>query len=205
MRNSNSIASRTRELIDLVHDGSVNAAARDTGISQRTLARIADGTVENPRADALQKLAAFYQVSLEWLVTGEGQGPDETLRGTPKRGEDLGGLRDELRWEALRTRLNLSVNAGGALNVLRSTVGNASMHLHASATGKPLSMRKPVIPPLRFIAYMTRENRLWLDYFDEAIEVYGEEKVRRWLEENWKMIASRFTTPMAWDLGDRSQ
>jgi len=35
----------------------------------------------------------------------------------------------------------------------------------------------------------------WLDFIDKAIEVYGEDKVARWLEGNWRQVVARFTAP----------
>ena len=67
------IARRVRLLVDISHRGSVNAAARDSGVPQRTLARIVDGSVVNPRADVLRSLATFYGVTLDWLVQGRGE------------------------------------------------------------------------------------------------------------------------------------
>jgi transcriptional regulator with XRE-family HTH domain len=186
MPTSNSIAERVRSLIDRVHGGSVNAAARDTGIPQRTLARIADGTVENPRADALQRLATFYKASLEWLLSGQGEGPQHPLGPDTREGNEM-ALREILRVNMLQKRLKLSRNAAGAITVFPSAVAAAAMSLHESVTGKgPFS--------LRLLPYMANERENWLDFVDKATEVYGEDKVARWLEGNWKQIVARFTT-----------
>src|SRR5688500_5935450 len=77
------LAGRVRQLIERFHDGSVNAAAADTGVSQPTLSRIASGKVKNPRRPAIEQIARFYGVSVDWLVRGEGDGPDEVVRAFP--------------------------------------------------------------------------------------------------------------------------
>ena len=65
-----STATRVQWLIDRYHGGKVNAAARDTGVPQPTLYGIVTGSVVNPRVDSIQKIAAFYQVGVDWLLTG---------------------------------------------------------------------------------------------------------------------------------------
>jgi hypothetical protein len=60
----------------LWYDDNVNAAAKAIGMPQRTLADIVSGDVENPRANALQKLGEHFHVSLEWLLNGPGDWPE---------------------------------------------------------------------------------------------------------------------------------
>jgi transcriptional regulator with XRE-family HTH domain len=69
-------ASRVLGLVEFAHP-SVNAAAKAIGIPQRTLARIVTGEMPNPRAEVLRRIAAFYDVSVDWLLTGKGKGPGE--------------------------------------------------------------------------------------------------------------------------------
>lgn len=69
------LAARVRRLVDAYHEGSVNAAAADIGIPQRSLARIAGGEVTTPRLPAIQAIARYYLVSVGWLLEGEGDTP----------------------------------------------------------------------------------------------------------------------------------
>lgn len=71
------LATRLRGIIDRVHEGSVRRAAQLVGIPQPTLDRIVRGASLNPRSDALQRLAQAYDVSIDWLLTGAGKGPDD--------------------------------------------------------------------------------------------------------------------------------
>lgn len=94
------LASRVRLLIDYFHRGSVNDAARALDIPQRTLADIASGDVETPRGEALTKIAAKFNVTLDWLLTGEGPEPDfiapmmrDTMPEFRELGETLGRMR----------------------------------------------------------------------------------------------------------------
>src|SRR5437899_2974383 len=66
---------RVRELIDRVHGGSVNAAAKALGIPQSSLAKIVSGAVKNPRVQTLQIIVNHFGGTLDWLATGEGQAP----------------------------------------------------------------------------------------------------------------------------------
>ena len=84
--------------------------ARRMGISTRTLQAWEADTAE-PRANKLQMLAGLLNVSIKWLLTGEGEGiaaPEEP--GTAKRdiGELLAELR-QLRGQAMETADRLGV------------------------------------------------------------------------------------------------
>lgn len=52
--------------------GSTHAASLRTGIPFATLWRIVSGKVQQPRVDAVQKLARAYRVKVYWLLTGLG-------------------------------------------------------------------------------------------------------------------------------------
>jgi transcriptional regulator with XRE-family HTH domain len=94
------LASRVRLLIDYFHRGSVNDAARALDIPQRTLADIASGAVETPRGEALTKIAAKFNVTLDWLLTGEGPEPDfiaPMMRDTMPEFRQLGATLGRMR------------------------------------------------------------------------------------------------------------
>lgn len=75
-----SISERVKELVDLRFLGNVNAAARAWSIPQPTLRRIVAGLSERPRADVLVRIAKANETSVEWLLTGEGQAPEEDAK-----------------------------------------------------------------------------------------------------------------------------
>lgn len=94
------LGSRVRLLIDYFHRGSVNDAARALDIPQRTLADIASGAVETPRAEALTRIAAKFNVTLDWLLTGNPPEPDfiapmmrDTMPEFKELGETLGRMK----------------------------------------------------------------------------------------------------------------
>ena len=83
----------------------LSAAREARGVSRPTLARrlgVANKTVENweedrsePRANKLQMVAGLLDVSLPWLLTGQGQGV--TSREARVGRDDVDGLLDGLR------------------------------------------------------------------------------------------------------------
>ncbi len=80
--------------------------AQRLGVTERTLTAW-EQDMSGPRANRLQMLAAVLNVSLRWLVTGEGEPPSE-LRAVSS--EDAGAILEELRAlrnEAERTSARL--------------------------------------------------------------------------------------------------
>lgn len=77
------------------------------GLSQAQLARrlgLKVGTVQNwendrsePRANKVQMLAGFMNVSIVWLLTGEGEGSPSATPDAPAEGGDLADALSELR------------------------------------------------------------------------------------------------------------
>lgn len=62
--------------------------AKAVGVSQRAISSLEQVPDRLPAADTLRRLAAFFQVDAEWLVTGKGQqNPVSTL--TPEESELL--------------------------------------------------------------------------------------------------------------------
>ena len=123
------LAERTASLVERYHGGSVNLAAKDIGISQPTLARIASGKVPNPRADAIQKIASFYSVSVDWLLGGREGGPSPrraVREGTPAP-PDSGP--SWLRYKALVRRLELPIHVETAVLELPSHVLTSAISL----------------------------------------------------------------------------
>jgi transcriptional regulator with XRE-family HTH domain len=72
---------RVRHLIQTHHEGNVREASRALAISQATLYHLLRDR-PNPRVDLLEKIARWYDVPLEWLVSGTGPAP--TLNAAPQ-------------------------------------------------------------------------------------------------------------------------
>ena len=98
------------------------AAAREAqGLSQKTLSRklgISLSTLDawehdmsEPRANKLQMLAGVLNVSIPWLLTGEGPGIDEALPDAVDA--DIGDLMAEMR--VLRTQISQAADRMGVL------------------------------------------------------------------------------------------
>lgn len=101
------------------------ALARRLGVSLKTL----DGwenDIREPRANRLQMLAGVLDVSISWLLTGEGQGVgSETEAGSVRMSELLHEMR------MLRVEMQRSV---ARLGVLEKRLGQAADEAHDRAS-----------------------------------------------------------------------
>jgi len=99
------------------------AVAREAqGLSRKTLSRklgISSKTLDawehdmsEPRANKLQMLAGVLNVSIPWLLTGEGPGVDEALP-SESRDPDIGDVMAEMR--VLRTQISQAADRMGVL------------------------------------------------------------------------------------------
>ncbi len=88
---------------------SQSALARRLGVAAKTLEGW-ENDMREPRANKLQMLSGVLDVSMTWLLTGEGQGVDPDLEGTPP---ELGELLDEMR--SLRGEMQRSAEKLGKL------------------------------------------------------------------------------------------
>lgn len=172
------LADRVRLLVDSVHEGNVNAAAKDLGIAQATLARIVaadpERRVENPRRDALEKIAKFYNVSADWLLSGEGRGP------APQSPYNVLPQAEVYRWIQFVDRLGVTGPGREALASLPYGVVNAIHNLPFREDGKTESGLRIRAAYRDAIAL---ELRAWLKYFAAAIDGWGTERVREHLSK----------------------
>ena len=94
-------------------------AREDSGLSQQDLAQQIgvklstmkdwEDDLSEPRANRLSMLSGVLNVSLRWLLTGEGEGPSEPTGATMPEGvgallDELAGLRAEMEATATRMR-----------------------------------------------------------------------------------------------------
>lgn len=70
-----SLSSRVRDLVDSVWGGSVNRAAKDLGISQSLLHRVASGDLVSTRTSVVDAFRRYLEVSADWLLGGPGPKP----------------------------------------------------------------------------------------------------------------------------------
>lgn len=181
-----SIAGRVSHCIREVHRGSVNAAARDIGMSQRTLARIANGDVQNPRLDAVQGIASFYECDLNWLLTGQGVAP---IFGIFAQALEVERLlhRMELRGNRIAGDLGLSDKERAALRMPGAILDDAQISLHRVLVGGD---PRPGEAP--FLEESVDMTSLWLDFLEEVIARYGKEVVARWVRKRRLDFERRF-------------
>lgn len=130
----NSIAQRVNWLID-TRGKSLYAVALESGIPQRTLARIAHRggkRIENPRADAVRMLADYFHVTERWLITGKG----EMSAAMQAYKEDQQRFREESRrgWHDLVKALELPKSVEQAVHRLPQS-SSAAMNLLGEALG----------------------------------------------------------------------
>lgn len=90
------------------------------GVRATTLARWEDDQDE-PRANRLQMLAGMLGVSLVWLLTGEGEGPEAPREDDQTTVPDLSAILTELR--NLRGTMTASAMRMGRLEKLLRQVG----------------------------------------------------------------------------------
>ena len=166
-----------QEIIDLYWMGNVKAAAKQLGIPQNNLYRIVSGETPNPRANVLAKIAKFAGSTVEYLLTGEGRGP-QTLdaQGRPKSGA-------RSRWYALVD--SLYPERGGVREVLDDLpwglggLYEALVPQRFDRSGKAL--------PRQVELQLPRETFLgigyaWCDVLEEAVRVLGADVVRKRLD-----------------------
>ena len=83
--------------------------AKKLGIGLKTLEHW-ENDVAEPRANKLQMLSGVLNVSMPWLLTGEGQAPDEVLEEDPF---DLNDVMTEMR--VLRMQMSQAADRIGVL------------------------------------------------------------------------------------------
>lgn len=94
--------------------------ARRLGVKKSTLVAWEDD-VSEPRANRLSMLAGLLGVSITWLLTGEGEGPDAPVEHFADQ-PDLARVLDELR--ILRTELRRNADSVALLEKrVRAMVG----------------------------------------------------------------------------------
>jgi hypothetical protein len=124
-----------RVLIDLEHEGSIRKAAAALEESPRTLAAIVSGQVKHPRADLVERIAKKKDVSVDWLLTGKGKGPEDRTEFDP----DMPWA-ELLEWAALVDSLAEPGPVRDALFRLPFTLQLAgSEHLNPNFTAEALA------------------------------------------------------------------
>lgn len=188
------LAERVQLLVDSRYTGSVNAAARASrgAISQPTLARIVAGRVENPRMEVLRQLAAHFDVSVEWLVTGEGRAPKLPELPPDSRLRTF----ESYQWAQLVASLELPVEVRRIMTGLPMATVEAVFTLIVKfpAGNNPQGAIDRETPLL--VKAMRDERRAWVTLLDEWIRIDGKEKVREAVIAKADLLERRFARPL---------
>jgi transcriptional regulator with XRE-family HTH domain len=187
------LADRTASLVERYHAGSVNAASKDIGISQPTLARIVSGRVLNPRADALQKIASFYGVSTDWLLGGTTGGPpaigssgDETPQ-VPASGAAW------LRYKALVRRLELPAPVETAVLELPSHILTSFVTLPVLYSSRGKTRQRVRWGSKVAEEAVSREIDAWFLFLSGMLAESGSVALRKVLIDGFQRIALGFS------------
>jgi transcriptional regulator with XRE-family HTH domain len=177
---SEALAGRVRRLVDRVHGGSVNQAAKDVGIAQPTLARIVAGDVHNPRMAALSKLSAFYGATTDWLLTGAGASP-EILDSSPSSA--LNHRNVVARWILMVRKLELPAPIEEVMVSLPSHTTTAMQLMYNlfpfdESTSEALNKA------------MVQEHEAWLTVLTAALRYRGEAGARELLIDHASVLKS---------------
>jgi hypothetical protein len=69
------LADRLRALIERDFEGNLNRAAKAWDVPQPTLYRYVNRVTDTPKAHTLQRIAKFYEGTVDWLLDGVGASP----------------------------------------------------------------------------------------------------------------------------------
>jgi transcriptional regulator with XRE-family HTH domain len=173
------LGERLRRLVAAVHGGNMNAAARDVGVAQPTIRRIIEGEQEKgPRADVVQSIARYYNISLDWLMSGAGDEP--RILKEPS----ILPLAEELRWRNLVSHLELPQPAAYILLAQPSrSLGLWSLD-HAPET-PPVGTE----PYKKFVAAWRYELLACITWLELLIDTVGLEGAQKFIKRNATALA----------------
>ncbi|MBA2626444.1 MAG: helix-turn-helix transcriptional regulator [Gemmatimonadales bacterium] len=183
------LSERLRLLVELRYAGSVIAAARASGMSQETIARVASGTMPDPGTDVLSTVADHFDVGVEWLETGTGRGPDIRGEGAPS---PIGGeWRD---WNVVMSKLGFPHAEASALMWASALQTDMIYSCIVGAEGDTDRIPRET-PPI--VEAMRKNREAWVTLIDEWIRLQGVDAVRRIIAENQVLFWTRFVRPEA--------
>lgn len=180
------IVRRINDLINAYQNGSVNAASRDCGIPQRTLARITKGAL--PRSDVIARIASFYNCSTDWLLTGQGLAPPVP----PTADDRIPRAPEALQWNRIVKSLDLPLEGRRVLWHLPNSIGECCAAFVLGFEGQPDHITDPTHEMGKA---MRKERQAWVQFFDDWIKRLGLEVVRREVMANVELFGRRFVDP----------
>lgn len=166
------LAGRLRSLITRDFAGNVNRAAQAWGVPQPTLHRYVSSVTEAPKARTLQRIARFYDTSVEWLLDGVGRSPLEGDYPTP-----------EFRaWEKLVKTLELPEFVERLMLPLPGRLSSAHLVLcdwgMFNWRGKRLAEKQAKAARLALYRAGAMEFDAWAEWLRGLVSSYGKRAVR---------------------------
>ena len=178
-----SLSKRVLRLVEDSHGGNVRAAARDIGVPQQTLQRIVRGSGASPRVDTLQRIARFYRTSVDWLLTGEGAGPNATER-----------YAEAFQWLEILRSLDLPAGLHDVMMELPKATTHAVYGLIVGVHVLPGHPEGPHGRETReLIEALREERRAWVRLVREWVRQFGVARVRALVIEHQTEFRRRFT------------
>jgi len=174
--NVGSVSERVGLLIQLRYGGSVNAAAREMGVPQRTLARLAGGETQSPNPDLLTLIARNCKVSESWLQSGQGIGP--------RQWRLFGAGKAESEWFRLVESLDLDERRMQLLLDIPDSAVVASHWLEPSAGAERRVSRPIDTAQFPHVAVLTEAiYRAWTEYLRVFLLVHGKARLANALSD----------------------
>lgn len=145
---------------------SENAAAKELGIPQTTLNRILKEERGYPRADTLQKIADYFETTVDWILTGRGTSP---MRG-PHR------IAEKRQWEQIAKAI-----AGDDAQLL--------LLLSRLPHSLGFAISNYIVPSMKgwdrdALAALRDETAAWVKVFRTWINHSGVDEVRKIIKAN---------------------
>ena len=164
------LTSRVRYLVIVRFGSSVNAAAKASGIPQRTLSRIVHGETKSPNAVALRKFAAASKVSESWLLTGAGKGPRmRRARGTGRAESEWFMLVEGFGLNRPREQLIIDIpDSASVITRLLEPDNISAANLERYEDWLAAHEPAPHVAALLDSVY-----RAWTEYFRALIAIHG--------------------------------
>ena len=169
------LAKRVEWLIENGDAGNVLKAAERIGVPNATLARIAKGETDSPRAHVLQQIADAYNTTIDWLLNGRGQAPIFDKQKGPAMWE----------WMTLLNSLNIPPKVRDAVARLPNTLWDLSF-LQSRNSGA--SEERALRAAMDWYRLEIETYRLWLR---GLVRDLGREGAAKFLIENESAIRAK--------------
>lgn len=165
------IGTRVSQLIDVFHGGNVNSAAKHVGLSQPALRALAEGKRTSPHIDSVLAIARTYAIDPDWIVTGNGKGPFDSIDKQPK----MVNVADT--FQEVVDRLDLSSELREGLQIVATQGGVFGGILSDLEPGPPTI--EQMVGHAKFLGRAYQQASAgWATFLSGLADMYGPERVR---------------------------